>query len=205
MSWNYSASLSKKSVASLPKGQGGFGLVELMVSISIMVIISAIILTRQSSFNGAVLLRGQAYEIALQIREIQLSAVSASSDGGGDFRSILGVYFDSSSPNNQKYHIFKDANSNGFYDPIEAFGIQGILDDRFEISEIRAMAAVPYTVPEISVVFVRPNFDARFFISTAEVIVPSIEIDVVRKDMSGSGPGYLRTIEVTATGQISVI
>ena len=50
--------------------QGGFGLIELMVSISVMAIVSAIILVKQNSFNGAILLRSQTYEIALDVREV---------------------------------------------------------------------------------------------------------------------------------------
>jgi Tfp pilus assembly protein FimT len=54
----------------------GFGLVELMVSISIMMLLTVVILNRQSSFNGAVLLRNQAYEVAFALRKAQLLAVS---------------------------------------------------------------------------------------------------------------------------------
>lgn len=206
MSWNYLLSRNQKTVFNLPCSQGGFGLVELMVSISIMVIVASIVLTRQSSFNGAVLLRGQAYEIALQLREIQLSAVSASSDGIGNFRSVLGVHFDSSTLINDKYSIFRDADSDGFFDSNEAFGLQGLLDKRFEIREIRTIGATEIAVPRVSIVFVRPNFDARFFTASEvePVNVSGIEIDIARKGVTGTGDSVLRTIEITSTGQIAV-
>ncbi len=62
----------------------GFGLIELLVSISLMVLVLAIVLVQQTAFNGSVLLRSQAFEIALQIREVQLNAVSvaAATDAG---------------------------------------------------------------------------------------------------------------------------
>jgi len=205
---NSSSSLNKKNTHK-PKPQSGFGLVELMVSISIMVLVSAIMLTNQSSFNGSILLRSQAYEIALQLREIQLSAVSASSNGSGDFHSVLGVHFDSTSANNNIYNIFKDSssgsNSNGFYDSGEAFGIQGIVDRRFEIREIRAIGTDTISGYAVSVVFERPNFDARFFDSSGELTnTSSIEIDIARRGVTGVGVGVLRTVEITSAGQIAV-
>lgn len=203
MSWNFLALRRKVSDVTQTPSQGGFGLVELMVSISIMVIVSAIILARQSAFNSAVLLRSQAYEIALGMREVQLNAVSASGDVSlGNFRSILGIHFDTDS--NSEYKIFRDSDMDGFYDAGEEFGVQGVLDNRFEIREIRADGSV---IPgsQLSVIFVRPNFDARFFESSgSEVNASSIEIDIARRGVTGTDNSVLRTLEVTSTGQITV-
>lgn len=188
--------------------QSGFGLVELMVSISIMVIVSAIILARQDSFNSAVLLRSQAYEIALALREVQLSAVSASGDTGS-FRTVYGVHFTSDTspaadPLNGYFQVFKDANNNGFYDAGEEFGPRGNLDKRFEVRAISIGGAPPSS--ELAIVFVRPNFDALFFDDAVggAVRASTIEIDIARRGISGTGPDVVRTIEVTSTGQIAV-
>lgn len=182
---------------------GGFGLVELMVSVSIMVVIVSIVLVRQGSFNGAVLLRSQAYEVALQLRQIQLNAVSASGDSG-DFRTMLGVYFDTDAGSNGTYRIFRDINGDNDYDVAEEFGLQGLLDPRFEIRAIRSYGA-GVSQDQISVVFERPNFDARFFNgSGSEITASRVEIDIARKDSTGTGPGDIRTVEVTSAGQISV-
>lgn len=195
--------------------KSGFGLIELLVSISIMAIVTSIIMTRQSAFNSAVLLRSQAYEIAFQVREIQLNAVSAKGDAG-NFRSILGLQFSKSTatslPNNSHYYIFRDtpapsADANGMYDSGEDYGLQGLLDSRFEIRDIRAFgaAAVPISGNELSVIFVRPNFDARFFDSSGEITTASrVEIDVARRGVTGTGVGVVRTLEITKTGQIAV-
>jgi len=186
-----------------PIAAAGFGIIELLVSISIMIIISSVILVQQSSFNGAVLLRGQAYEIALAAREVQLNAVSIN-DVTGDFRSLLGLHFDLN--NNQEYKIFRDADNDGFYDSSEVFGRQGNLDGRFEIREIRVNQNVGGEVPRtpVSVVFERPNFDARFFGSTGEINASSIEIDVAKKGVPTSVDNPVRTLEITSTGQITV-
>ncbi|MCD5380993.1 MAG: prepilin-type N-terminal cleavage/methylation domain-containing protein [Candidatus Pacebacteria bacterium] len=202
---NYLALYKRRLSASKPSKQEGFGLVELMVSISIMAIVTAIVFTRQSSFNGSVLLRGEAYKIALQLREIQLNAVSASSDGSGQFRAVLGIHFDTDSSANGAYDIFRDADLDGFFDSGEEFGIQGVLDNRFEIREIRINGTAA-TVAEASVIFVRPNFDARFFSApSTEIVGSSIEIDVARRGVTGAGTGVFRTIEITSTGQIAVL
>lgn len=187
------------------QSKAGFSLVELLVSISILVIILAIILTRQSTFNSAVLLRGQAYEIALQVREVQLNAVGANTDGSGGFRSVLGVHINTASSSNGQYRVFRDADLDGFYDSGEEFGQQGILDPRFEIRAIRSVGGDAISGNQLSIIFVRPNFDARFFDASAnEVITPLIEIDVARRGVTGTDVGVVRTIEVSATGQIAV-
>jgi len=186
-----------------PQSVAGFSLVELMISIGIMVLVISVVTTSQGAFNGAVLLRGQAYEAALKIREVQLSAVG-SVTGGATVRTVYGVHFDSSAATDNQYKIFKDANSNGFYNSGEEYGQQGFLDSRFEIRAIRAIGdSIPAT-SGLSVVFVRPNFDARFFSSSGEVFASSVEIDVADRDATGAGPGDVRTVEVTSAGQISV-
>lgn len=201
MPWHSSA-FSKKRPTS-PQLTAGFSLVELMISITIMVIVISIVSTSQGAFNGAVLLRGQAYEAALQIREVQLNAVGAVGDGGV-FRSVYGVHFNSSSATNGQYNLFKDANSNGFYNPGEEYGPQGFFDSRFEIREIRTIGDTMPATGGLSIVFVRPNFDARFFGSGGEVLASSVEVDISRRGSTGTSAGDVRTVEVTATGQIAV-
>lgn len=206
---NFLASYKQKTRISTLVNQGGFGLVELMVSISIVVIVASIILTKQSTFNSAVLLRGQAYEVALRAREIQLSAVSASNDSG-DFRSVLGLHFDSTSGSNGEYKVFRDANDDGFYQPTEEFDIQGILDPRFEVREIRKVGGGGGTENSLSIIFVRPNFDAIFVDTPGNNLVIndgvySVEIDIARRGIVGTGSGVVRTVEITSTGQIGVI
>lgn len=191
---------SKKSSPGQVSQQVGFGLIELMVSVAVMAIVASIILVRQNSFNGGVLLRSQAYEVALSAREVQLNAVSAVGVAG-DFRTLQGLHFDTGA--NDTYRIFRDADNDGFFDTNESLGQQGSLDDRFEIRTIRTIGD-SYVGTGISVVFERPNFDARFFDNTGEINASSIEIDIARRGVSGSGPDVVRTLEITSTGQIIV-
>jgi Tfp pilus assembly protein FimT len=177
------------------KISSGFGLIELMVSISIMMLVAGIILARQSAFNGAVLLRSQAYEIALTAREVQLNAVSASTIQGST-REMLGLYFDTS--RNTTYRTFRDDEGNGSYDASEEYGQQNSLDSRFEIKAIRVGGTVQNNV---AVMFERPNFDAKFYVGTTQVAATQIEVDIGTKDNSSAG---VKTVVVTATGQIAV-
>jgi prepilin-type N-terminal cleavage/methylation domain-containing protein len=184
--------------------QTGFGLIELLVSISIVALVSSVVFVRQSSFNGAVLLRSQAYEIALQAREVQLYAVSAIGDGG-DFRERYGLYFTTVSPNNTIYNVFRDSNDNNRYEVAEQFGFQGRLDRRFEIRAVRAEGGGTLSGSELVVLFERPNFDARFYDGTgAEVVADRVEVDIAIIGQSGTGAGVVRTLEISSTGQIAV-
>lgn len=192
---------TKKQAVPLSQ-KGGFGLIELMVSISIMMLVSAVILARQSSFNGAVLLRSQVYDIALAVREVQLGAVSAESNGSGLFRSVDGVYLDTA--NDSAYKVFRDANNNHYYDAVEQFGKQGVIDNRFQIRDIRAVGGT-IRGTGVSVVFERPNFDARFFDTVGEISgATSVEIDIARRGVAGNTNDVVRTLEITKSGQITV-
>lgn len=183
--------------------RAGFSLIELMVSISIIVLVVAVIIVQQTSFNGSVLLRNEAYEVALTLRNIQLSAVSASVNNGS-FRALYGAHFNIDTLTNGRFSVFKDADADGFYDSSEAFGQQGVIDPRFEIREIRTIGDTYNSALGLSVVFERPNFDARFFDSAGEVNASSVEIDIARRGVTGTGVEVLRTVEITAAGQISV-
>jgi prepilin-type N-terminal cleavage/methylation domain-containing protein len=177
------------------KYEKGFGLIELMVSISIMLLVAGIILVRQSGFNGAVLLQGQAYEIALATREVQTNAVSASAIQGTT-REMLGVYFDTS--RNTTYRIFRDDERNGSYESSEEYGQQNSLDSRFEIRAIRLDGVEQSAV---SVMFERPNFDAKFYVNSTQVAASRVKIDLGAKD----GSTEEKSIVITATGHISVL
>jgi len=183
----------------------GFGLVELLVSISILVLVMGIILARHSSFNSAVLLRNQAHQVVLHAREIQHFAVSVTGDSG-DFRNTYGLHFNTMSGHNRGYKVFKDGNGDSYFNvgTGEEFGRQGTLDPRFIIDEITLVGSA-LSSDRVSVVFERPNFDARFFVSSGEVVDASaVEITVRLLGTTGDTTSEIRKIEITKTGQISV-
>lgn len=188
--------------------QGGFGLIELLVSLTIMTIVTSVVLVRQGSFNSAVLLRAQAYEVALTLRDVQLNAVSASGDSGS-FREEIGVFFDTGMGNGT-FRIYRDSgsgvNDDGYWQMSEEFGLQGFLDSRFEIRDIRPVGnTTACSCSALSVVFQRPNFDAKFYDINGEIDATSVEIDVARRGIIGNTPDVVRTVEITSAGQIAVL
>jgi prepilin-type N-terminal cleavage/methylation domain-containing protein len=183
--------------------QLGFGLVELMVSISIMALVTSVILVKNNSYNGSTLLRSQAYEIALQLREVQLLSISATEAGSG-FRNVYGVHFSTST--SDTYFIFRDAVPNDYFFDAgsEKFGKPGTLNAQFVIDAIRLVGSAS-TPEQLSITFERPNFDAKFYTGSGNAATESaVEIDVRTKGTTGTGNNELRTIEITRTGQITV-
>ncbi|MFN3693070.1 MAG: Tfp pilus assembly protein FimT/FimU [Candidatus Paceibacteria bacterium] len=177
----------------------GFGLVELMVSISIMALVSAVIITRQSSFNGAVLLRNQAYEVAFALREAQLLAVS----GGDESVRRYGIYFNTGGATQHQYILFRDSDNDGRYDNGEQIGLTGKLDTRFEIRET-FVDTTPHS--EMVILFERPNFDAKYYNSSGVEQVDNVAyVDIARTNITGTDVGTVRRVEVSNTGQISVV
>jgi len=182
----------------------GFALVELLVSISILVLVIGAIMVKQGAFNSAVLLRSQAYDVALEARETQLFAVSIVSDGS-DYRNVYGLHFDKTPPANTGFKIFSDNNNNFYFNTGEEFGQQSTLDARFVVDDIRLIGGAYVAQNNLSVVFERPNFDARFFNASGELVnATAVEIDIRLKGTTGDTNGEVRTVEITRTGQISV-
>ena len=190
--------------------EGGFGLVELMVTISIMMLLSAIILVRNTAFNGAVLLRSQAYEVAFAIRRAQLMAVSGNNSGTTNVIQQYGVYFDISTPN--AYFIFHDVNADGKWNPPDVkIGTLGTIDKRFKIAKISnskliSGSSITETGVGFNVTFRRPNFDGIFENAKGTYFSGPVYIDVAQVNAAANdgSAGAVRRVEVGATGEISV-
>jgi len=166
-----------------------------MVAISIMALVSAVILTRQSAFDNAVLLRNQAYEVALQIRSLQFSAVSASGESN-NFTAIVGAYFNTGTAGS--FTMYRDVAADGF-DGVDSIGTVK-LDQRFEIADIKVGGT---SETKVAVAFQRPNFDAVFYEDAtlaSEYPESVVRIEIVRK---GGTSKY--GVDITKTGQISVV
>lgn len=186
----------------------GFGLVELMVSISIMTLVTTVILVKNRSFNNALLLRNQAYEVAFSLRQAQLLAVSGNKESAGDSNQY-GIYFDvTTEPGNRQYRLFRDdsnlSTNLGRYDGgDETLFPVGILDNRFMIREIVDTNDNPLE-DILSVTFVRPNFDALFKDSSGGYFSGPVYLKISPKDDTGYVNVPFRLVEITSTGQISV-
>jgi len=83
--------------------------------------------------------------------------------------------------------------------------VQGFIDPRFEIKKITYTdTGVVHELNEISIVFIRPNFDP-YFVKEEGGLSNIVETNSVFIDIGLVGEaGVFKTIEVTATGQIAV-
>jgi prepilin-type N-terminal cleavage/methylation domain-containing protein len=86
----------------------GFTLIELLISAAIITIITSIVLVRFNAFDGTILLKSLAYEVATTVREAQIYSLSVINTGGGNFRYPYGLSF---SPGNTSYIFFRFANT----------------------------------------------------------------------------------------------
>jgi len=181
----------------------GFGLVELIISLSIITIVTSVVLARNTAFNSAILLRNQAYEVAFVIRQAQQLAVSGQ---GGDLSAVqkqrYAVAFATASSgvvNRQTLLLYKDNNNNGVYDSSVDDLIDTIrLDSRFRISSLNTNGT---NRGSIRVLFERPLFDAKFYQGTSNSLITGTATISIQRVGDTSAT---RTIEVTSLGQVTV-
>lgn len=175
--------------------QRGFTLIELLVTIGIIMIITAIVVVQHGAFNSTVLLRSQAYEIALNLREAQVFSISARGEGS-NFRDAYGLYFSADTPNT--YVLFADnINENSRYDDGEEID-QFVIDSRFTIVDLQIGANCDTSVDDLSIAFKRPDFDAH--ISSGGGSIQAAGCIVVASE----GGSDTRSVFVRTTGQIEV-
>lgn len=194
----------------------GFTVVELLVTLSIVVLVTGIVMLRYSSFNSSVLLSSQAYITAFDIREVQSLAVSVRGNND-EFREEYGLYFDLTNPN--QYLLFQDSNFNGVNDPVryhsgEEVGSPYMIDPRFSIVNICATndasrtcaaddpdttgEAIDSNLSNVAISFERPDFDAAFYTASKSGL-QSVEIKISTDDLE-----IIKTVKVYTSGQISI-
>lgn len=189
----FSASLRTKNYKL--KTNTGFSVLEMLITAAIIGIITALVTLKYGSFNNLILLKNQAYQIALEMREMQSNSISAVGRGE-NFRRPYGLYFNTSEPG--LYRLFIDMDDPGesgygHYSASEELEVRN-LDTRFRIS--RLCNGTNCSLTSLSVTFQRPNFDA--IINGGSVSNASIEIMAVTNNSS------MRTVGVNAAGQITV-
>ena len=154
-----------------PCDTAGFGLVELMVSVGIMLLVTAMVLTRQSTFNSAVLIENQAYEVAFDIRQTQLRAVSTQSGLDDDFYGSYVIEFTSGERFYDVYRVSEGGTRT-------RVGSRLQLDPRFEVAAITSngdlQAGSRYA--DVSLEFTRPLFDAEFSVGGSSLANDNVQI-----------------------------
>ncbi len=172
----------------------GFTLIELMVTVAIVVLITGIALVRYGTFNNTVLLRSQAYEIALDIRTAQTYGVSVSGQGEGNYLGSYGLHFDTASDG--LYVLFQDQDGDLFYDSGEEVGSLYVIDPRFRVARIETNCG---DRDSVSITFKRPNFDAHFVASPACAVV---DVGIVLQTVSANPQE--RIVRIAQTGYVMI-
>lgn len=186
----------------------GFTLIELLTVTAIIVIITLVLLLRQSKFDSSTILRSVAYSVALSVRQAQVYGTSVLGSSNGSaiaYAPGYGLFFGRTSP--QIYILYADFNNNGGYDAGEA--VQTFtLNAGYTISEACVNfsngtknctgaddTTGSHTIDSVNIVFKRPNPDAVFNANPAYV---SSYIQVRSND------GTTRSVLITSAGQINV-
>ncbi len=172
-----------------PNARSGFGLIELLISIGILMFITSLVMVRHSGFNQTILVDNQAYEVAFDIRQAQNRAVSPQVGATEDIRGGYGIRF---LDDNRTYEMFQRTQSG----VIVVESTQ--LDNRFRFAVDGAGSAN-------KIFFSRPDFDARFiadgdFDNAISADQINITISLVDGDPEQSG----RVVTVTGAGQINI-
>lgn len=182
----HTTSFSKRASGDLRSGQAGFTLIEMMIVIAIMLILGAVVIFQYRLFDSQLLLRNLAYEIALTVRESQTLGIGVRGTSGV-FTAAHGVRFEPGTT----YRIFRDDNRNNRYDADETLSTFTI-ERNNRIADLCVDGVCGRS--SLDIMFQRPDPDARFY-------PPGSDAQITVAPQSGSNS---RTINVTATGQISV-
>lgn len=190
--------------------QSGFSIPEIMIVVTFFAIMSSIVLFNYRDFDDSAQLDNEALSVALEIRDMQVRALSARNAGPGiidpdAFRYAYGVFFDrtvstssfltyiNSSATNPTYYWF-DGN---FMNCDNECIFRHKLSDGYQISKICTSASV-CSETDASVSFKRPDPDAIIKTSAGGADLGELHVEIM------SPKGATSTVHVTKTGQIYV-
>jgi len=200
----------------LSNNSKGFSLLELMVSITIMLVIISTVLLGQSTYTKGASLKNLANDIGLSLRQAQVYGISVKERaiGSDDFLNAYGIEFNiTSSGSNNAYIFFADLSKNGAYDGAWSCPAGGECLQKFNTSTGNTISrlcliynndSTDCSVSRASISFLRPNTLANIVLfGPAGQIPPSashkgVEIGLV------SVSGGARSVIVYNTGQISI-
>lgn len=192
----------------------GFTLIELLVSASIIVIIASLVLARFTSFDGTVVLRSAAYDVATSLREAQIYSVSVTNALGGEsttFRYPYGLFF-AAAPS-PSYTLYRYNSSDG--DDVPRFGASdGVTEETVRVMSLSGSTQIAdlcvliagETTPEcglssLDIAFRRPEFAALIYANGAS----SQNISAAQIHLESSrNPGNVWVVEIKLLGQITV-
>lgn len=177
----------------------GFTVVELVVSIAIISLVTAIFLVNYRSVNRRSDLTMMSQKMVTDIRMAQNYSLGLARYGLSGSSNIplggWGVYFDLQNYGNNKYRIFADDNANLIYDEGEANLEYGALDVVLPENLIIESLSIGNSA---NVTFLPP--DPITTIKSETNTHP--QLDIVLKDL---GSGSVKTVRINYLGLVEVI
>lgn len=214
------------------KDPRGFTIVEMIVVLAIIVLVTAVALTGQSSFNRSLTITDTAYTVALSIRQAQTYGLSSRTVAGTSVTNAgYGVHFQASS---NSYSMFADISKalvsapaycptgtagtpeakpgNCLYDANNNEIVQNYTFGRgFTISDICGHDAQSPTITRCTstgyltgadIVFIRPNTDS--IITGLRSSGGNIQLLDAQIKLQAPTGGGMRYVCVTSVGEVSV-
>ncbi len=199
----------------------GFTLIELMMSVAIMMLVSAVVIYNHQKFNDNLEITNLAYTVALSLRQAQVYGMSVQGLIEGDseeerFGVAYGVHFDMDHPTS--YIFFADTNHDGRYGGDEdncSAGSSGgdLCLEKVTIGRGNQLGALCEnstagtscysTNRAIDVTYKRPEPDGNFKSSLSNGTPNSVVIsDVIVRIVSPGGRS--KDISAYTTGQIAI-
>jgi prepilin-type N-terminal cleavage/methylation domain-containing protein len=190
----------------------GFTILELIVSIAIFALMTALVISKYGTFNQGVILTNLAYDIALSIRNAQSYGLKVKSSDrdqnyfSGEKGGTYGVHFSKVNLDNTEFTFFVDLGvaPNGSYSNADSDGdgkpeeylSKTIIKNGSRITKI-CTGMGECNVSSLDITFSRPNPNA--IIKADGVLADKAYIFVSSRDDN------YRIIHVNSIGQISVM
>ena len=188
----------------------GFTVLELVISIAIFAIMSALLLAKYGTFNQGILLDNLAYDIGLTIRNAQSYGlnVRSSSRTANLFDKPYGVHFDIADPTH--FIFFVDTAGNGVYNSSIDLDNNGIPDQDLSKTTITRGSTISALcvngcsagtqVTSLDITFKRPDPNAIIKINGRTDIYNS-DADITVRAVDGV---TIKRVRVRSTGQVTV-
>lgn len=189
----------------------GFTMLELMVSVGIMIVISTVIASSQSTYSSGASLKNVANGLSLSLRQAQIYGISVRefTAGPSSFSAGYGVAFNLDAVptgDDKSFLFFADRNPlNGQYDGTwncdnECLD-KTVLQGGNYISDLCVIAqggGENCDVSDLDISFLRPAIEARIYYNGGSTGVSGAKIELKSPD------GKENTVTIYTTGQISV-
>ncbi len=196
----------------------GFSLIELIVSIGIFTLMTALVVTKYGNFNQRTLLTDTAYDVALALHTAQNYGLSVKNTSGGsnpfgyayaiDFvNSATGSACGAVVSSNIRFALFADVVADGSCDGNDTAISSYALTRAATIASSGGLcvgtgASACTAVTRMDVSFTRPNPEAKICASNGGAAVCGYTYAEIKIQ---SSDGTSRTISVRENGQISVL